>query len=101
MIRQQLDSSTTPAQDTHWTASGQSPPVDLSDFEAAVLPLGGKCQIRTIDLSPTQRDQLNAAMANGFGSATISRTLGKWGFSVKSDTVARHRHGQCSCKAPS
>lgn len=101
MIQSPLKSSTEPT-DSHWTASGSSPPtVDLSDFEAAVLPLGGKCQIRNLDLSPTKRDQLNAAMANGFGSATISRTLGKWGFAVKSDTVARHRHGQCSCKAPS
>jgi len=64
-------------------------------------PTRSECTIARIyaEMQKPDADELHDAMADhGISSAVIARVLKARGVNVQSQTVRRHRRGECSCE---
>ena len=72
----------------------------LADIEAAGRATGPKCTIALIlaDLPPEDAEDLQTAIATErYTGNAIERALKARGYTVTSNSVLRHRRGDCRC----
>jgi hypothetical protein len=67
----------------------------LSEFRAKKRA----CLIASLDLTPEQREKLDAAMDEpSISTNTIWNVVsGDWGVKVAANTISKHRRKQCTC----
>jgi hypothetical protein len=71
--------------------------VDLDEFEVPTKK-GAPCSVAVFVLTNDQAAKLAGALARSdITSAQIARVLKSWGLDISSNTVARHRRGDCAC----
>lgn len=72
----------------------------FGDFVKASTKPGPACRFRicreATDID--ERKALDQAMKDpGITSAAVARVLTSWGYSIRADSVTRHRRKECSC----
>ena len=72
----------------------------LEDLQRAPEVLGDKCSVQTfLEAHPKEADAIwEIVMGSEVSGAHIARVFGDYGLKIGSDTVNRHRRGECACE---
>jgi hypothetical protein len=80
------------------------PPLNVSEFEAVPKKAtGGTCSFQRLPLSETDRkvlDEILFQRGHDITAKAIVKVLADHKVPVSSQSVARHRRGDCLCKRP-
>lgn len=75
--------------------------VDLSDYYAEQMVAGPRCPIALTlaQMSADEAARLNSALAShDLDGTAIARRLRKLGYTVRAQSIQRHRRGVCHCE---
>ena len=81
------------------TTSGASAASLLDEARAIGTSKGPDCSVGKLLLDPVIGPELAQALAATVQSTALGKALKARGYAVLSDTIARHRRGDCKCRS--
>jgi hypothetical protein len=71
----------------------------LDEAQSLTSRMGGTCGVELLlnSLSPEEQAELTEAIASSVEGSALARALAGRGHRVPSQTIQRHRRGECTC----